>query len=331
MGRLSPVSYKKIVQTGLFEIYYGGSESNLLCSLSSFGFDTYFVSKFPQNELGDAAIRSLKSHGVNTKYIIHGGDRLGLYFCEKGASQRPSNVIYDRKNSSFANSLPGEYDWENILSDADLFHFTGITPALSESCKQSCISACKTAKKLGVKISCDLNYRSALWNAEEAGTCMSELLKYTDILIANEFHCSTLFGIDITAPTDDEDFNARRKFCLKIAEFMSKKFNIASIGMTIRYSASADDNLLSGMFYNNGNVSYSDTYRLHIVDRIGGGDSFGAGLIYGILSGLDDKTAVEFAAAACALKHTIEGDINEVDVAEVEALMNKHSTGFVNR
>lgn len=330
MGRLSPVGYKRFVQADQFEIVYGGGEANVAVSLANFGTESVFVTKLPDNDIGKAATRSLRAHGVDVSRIVTGGERVGLYYCEKGASQRPSKVIYDRKYSSISTAVPADFDWKRILDGATWFHFTGITPALSDSCAEICLDACRTAKALGVKVSCDLNFRKNLWTSEKAGRVMGELMPFVDLAIANEEDCEKVFGIK-AENTDITGGKLSHDGYREVAKKLSERFGIPSVAITLRGSISASDNNWAGMLYHGGEYFFSRSYALHIVDRVGGGDSFGAGLIYALQSGFDGKAAIEFAVAASALKHSIEGDMNEVTVAEVNALAGGDGSGRVQR
>ena len=253
-----------------------------------------------------------------------------MIYTERGASQRPSKVIYDRKHTAISESGPETFDWEAIFKDADWFHFTGITPALSDSVAEACLLACKTAKRLGVRISCDLNFRKKLWNSEKAGRVMSELLAYVDVLIANEEDVEKVLGI---CPANT-DVTAGRLDCsgyADVAQQLSRRFGMEYVATTLRKSISASDNDWSAMLYHNGNTVFSREYHIHIVNRVGGGDSFAAALIYAMLNGFDEQKTVEFAAAASCLKHTIEDDYNLVSVDEVMTLMNGDGSGRVQR
>lgn len=330
MMRLSPPGYERFIQAESFDVVYGGGEANVAVSLANYGLDSYFVTKVPEHEIGQSAVNSLRRFGVNTDYILRGGNRLGIYFLEIGASQRPSKVIYDRSGSSIAEAKPEEFDWNKILEGATWFHFTGITPALSDDAAAACLDALKTAKELGVTVSADLNYRKKLWTREKANKVMSELVQYVDVLIANEEDAEDVFGIrahgsDVTAGELDvsgyED----------VARQLVERFGFKKVAITLRESLSASDNNWSAMLYD-GNTAYlSRKYPIHIVDRVGGGDSFCGGLIYSLIEGKDCQSAVEFAVAASCLKHTIFGDFNLVSKDEVEKLAAGDSSGRVQR
>ncbi len=330
MMRLNPEGYLRFVQADKFEASYGGGEANVAVSLANYGMNAAFVSKVPAHEIGQSAVNELRRFGVDTSLMVRGGDRIGIYFAEKGASQRASKVIYDRANSAFALAKPEEFDWDAIFTGADWFHWTGITPALGGELPLICMEACKAAKERGVTISCDLNYRKKLWSREEAGETMSQLAPYVDVCIANEEDAKDVFGI--AAP--DTDLNAGKlshEGYIHVARQLSERFGFKKVAITLRGSISASDNDWAAMLYSNGEVFFSPTYRIHIVDRVGGGDSFGGGLIYALLSGYDDQKAINFAVAASCLKHSIEHDVNLMSVSEVEALANGNGSGRVQR
>lgn len=330
MLRLAPESYLRFVQSEKYEATFGGAEANVAVSLANYGVDAAFVTKLPSHEIGQAAVNSLRKYGVDTSKIVRGGDRVGIYYCEKGASQRPSKVIYDRAYSSIATAKQSDFDWESIFAGADWFHFTGITPALSEDVAAICLKAVQEAKKQGLTVSCDLNYRKKLWSKEQAGKTMSELCKYIDYCIANEEDAKDVFGIE----ADNSDIDGGkldRNGYISVAKKLAEKFGFKGVAITLRESKSANDNDWSGMFYDGQNAYFSKKYSMHIVDRVGGGDSFGGGLIYSLLSGFEPQKAIEFAVAASCLKHSIEGDYNLVSLAEVENLAGGNASGRVQR
>jgi len=330
MLRLSPPNYQRFVQCDSFDVYYAGGEANVSVSLANYGLDAAFVTKVPAHEIGQAAVNELRRFGVDTSMIVRGGERLGIYYCEKGASQRPSKVIYDRKYASVAAADPSEFDWEKIFAGCEWFHFTGITPALSDNCAAACLDAVKTAKKHGVKISCDLNYRKNLWSTEKAGKVMGELMKYVDLCIANEEDADKVFGIK--APNTDVGGGKLSHDGYKfVAAELSKRFGCEKVAITLRSSKSASENNWAGMLFDGKDYFFSKDYDVHIVDRVGGGDSFGGGLIYGMLTGMSSADALEFAVAASCLKHAVEGDFNHVSVAEVKALAGGDGSGRVQR
>ncbi|MBO8436488.1 MAG: sugar kinase [Spirochaetes bacterium] len=330
MLRLNPSGYLRIVQAENFEASYAGGEANVAVSLANYGEDAAFVSVIPDNLIGQSAVNSLRRWGVDTSLIKRSGDRLGIYFVEKGASQRASKVIYDRKYSAISLSTASDYDWKSIFKDADWFHFTGITPALSDSLASVCLEACKAAKEAGVTISCDLNYRKNLWSKEKAGEVMGALVPYVDVLIANEEDASDVFGIT-AENTDVESGSISTAGYEKVAAELSMRFGCKAVAITLRGSISANDNNWAGMLYSNGRSYLSKNYLIHIVDRVGGGDSFGGALIHALHSGYSEQEAIEFAVAASCLKQTIEQDFNHVSESEVKALMNGNGTGRVQR
>lgn len=331
MLRLSPPGYERIVQAKSFDIIFGGAEANVAVSLGNYGTDVAYVTKLPENPIGDACRNELRRYGVDVSGIVRGGDRLGVFYCEKGASMRPSNVIYDRAGSSIAMASPQDFDWEKLLEGAKWFHFTGITPALGDNVAAIVEAACKVASAHGVKISCDLNYRKKLWSREKAGQVMGRLMQYVDLLIANEEDAADVFGIAASG-TDIHGGHLSEEGYRQVAHKLIDRFALRQVAITLRESRSASDNGWSGLLYDaNGDCYLSRHYDIHIVDRVGGGDSFGAGLIYGMLNGMGPQDALEFAVAASALKQTVEGDFNMVGVKEVKAIMGGDGSGRVQR
>ena len=330
MLRLAPENYLRFVQSKKFEATFGGAEANVAVSLANYGVDVSFVSKLPEHEIGQMAVNSLREFGVDTSKIVRGGERVGIYYCEKGASQRPSKVIYDRAYAAIAMAKPSDFNWAKIFKGVDWFHFTGITPALSDNMAKICLTACKEAKKRGVKISCDLNFRKKLWSKEKAGKVMGELCNYIDICIANEEDAKDVFGIE-AENTDITTGKLNREGYISVAKQLTDRFGFEGVAITLRESLSANDNNWSGMLYTNGEAKFSKKYAMHIVDRVGGGDSFGAGLIYSLINGYDAQKAIEFAIAASCLKHSIEGDYNMVSIKEVETLAGGDASGRVQR
>lgn len=330
MLRLTPPNYLRFVQAESFDITYGGGEANVAVSLANYGENVYYVTKVPNNPIGQSAINHLRRYGVNTDYIIKGGERLGIYFNEIGASQRPSLVVYDRNHSSISKADPKEFDWKRILKDAKWFHFTGITPALSDNMAATCLDAVKNAREMGVTVSCDINYRKKLWSKEKAEVIMSELMNYVDIVIGNEEDAHDVFGISAgsTDVTKGELHEEGYKF---MANRLMERFNLKGTAITLRESYSAFDNGWSALYFDGKQYYKSKKYDIHIVDRVGGGDSFGSALIYALLNEYPPKDAVEFAAAASCLKHTIVGDFNHMSLEEVETLMKGDASGRVQR
>lgn len=329
MLRLAPEGYYRFVQADKYGATYGGGEANVAVSLAGFGADAAYVTKLPAHEIGQAGVNALRAAGVDTSLIVRGGTRVGIYFLEKGASQRPSKVIYDRAHSAIAEATEADFDWKKIFEGADWFHFTGITPALSSSVAAITLEACKAAKAAGIKVSCDLNYRKALWSRDKAREVMTALMPYVDVLIANEEDAGDVFGI--TSGGDVTGGEVTAEGYVKVARELIDRFGFGHVAITLRGSISANDNRWSGILMNKqGNVFKAKQYLIHIVDRVGGGDSFGAGLIYGLMN-YDEQKAVEFAVAASCLKQTIEGDFNYVTVEEVLRLAGGDGSGRIKR
>ena len=330
MLRLAPLGYDRFVQSKEFGVVYGGGEANVAVSLANYGKEAYFVSKLPKHEIGQSAVNELRKFNVKTDYIVRGGDRVGIYFCEKGTSQRPSKVIYDRAHSSIAEAKSGDFDWKTIFEGAEWFHFSGITPALSDECAALTLEAVKAAKEAGVTVSVDLNYRKKLWSREKAGKVMGEIVQFCDVVIANEEDASDVFGIH-AAETDITGGHLSDEGYKGVARQLTDRFGLKYVAITLRESFSATHNGWSAMLYDGKEFYKSKRYDIHITDRVGGGDSFGGGLIYGLTSGKSNQEALEFAVAASCLKHTIEGDFNLVSVDEVENLANGDASGRVQR
>ena len=330
MMRLNPEGYFRIVQADRFEASYAGGEANVAVSLAQYGEEASFVSKIPAHEVGQACVNSLRRYGVGTEHIIRGGDRLGIYFVEKGASQRASKVIYDRAGSAIALAKRTDFDWDAIFDGADWFHWTGITPALGGELPQICLDACRAAKEKGVTISCDLNYRKKLWTREAARETMEKLVPYVDVCIANEEDASDVFGIQ-AADTDIDSGQLSREGYISVAKQICERYGCKKTAITLRSSLSATINKWAGMFFDGTDAFFSKEYTIHIVDRVGGGDSFGGALIHALLQEWDPQTTIEFAVAASCLKHTIEQDFNLVSEAEVSALAGGSGSGRVQR
>jgi len=331
MLRLSTPGFSRFLQADRFDVNYGGGEANVAASLAQFGLDASYVSRFPKNEFGEAALKTLRGYGVNTEYVLRGGDRLGIYFLESGASQRPSKVIYDRAGAAIAEIKPGMVDWAKVFAGKTWFHITGITPALSASAAEASIEAVQAAKKAGLTVSCDLNYRKKLWTTEEAGATMSKLMAYVDVAIANEEDCHMVFGIHAEGSDVEAGVIDAHKY-QEVASKMIQRFpNLKKVAITLRESISASDNNWSAVLYDGKNFMQSRRYAIRIVDRVGGGDSFGAGLIFGMATGRSESDALEFAVAASCIKHTIPGDINVCTVSEVDALIKEGGSGRVQR
>lgn len=330
MLRLKPEGYLRFFQNDKMEATFGGGEANVAVSLANFGMDTAFVTKLPDHDIGESAVRSLAYFGVDTSKISRGGDRVGIYYLETGASQRPSKVIYDRAGSSIASAGKGDFDWEDIFNGAEWFHFTGITPALGENVAELCEEACAEAKKQGLTVSCDLNFRKKLWSSEEACRVMGTLMRYVDVCIANEEDAEKVFGIKAEG-TDVTGGKLNHDGYVSVARQLKERFGFKYVAVTLRTSISASDNKWAAILSAENDTYFSKQYDVRIVDRVGGGDSFGAGLIYGLYSGMKDKDALEFAVAASCLKHSIEGDFNRVSVDEVKTLAEGDGSGRVQR
>lgn len=330
MLRLAPEGYYRFVQAQSLGATYGGGEANVSVSLANFGLDAAFVTKLPKHDIGQAAVNKLREFGVDTSMITRGGDRVGIYFLEKGASQRPSKVIYDRAGSAIAKATAADFDWNKIFEGVEWFHFTGITPALGDNVAEICLEACKAAKAKGITVSCDLNYRKNLWSREKAGQVMEGLMKYVDVCIANEEDASDVFGIK-ASDTDVTTGKVNHEGYKDVAKQLADRFGFKKVAITLRGSISANDNNWAAMLYTDGQYYFSKNYLIHIVDRVGGGDSFGAGLIYSCISGFAPQETIEFAVAASCLKHTIEGDLNMVSVDEVKKLAGGDGSGRVQR
>lgn len=330
MVRIAPLGYERFFQSNNMEFTFGGGEANVAVSLANFGLDSTYVTKLPKHAIGQDAINSLRYFGVDTSNIVRGGDRVGIYYLEKGASQRGSICIYDRAHSAISEADPSEFDWNTIFDGADWFHFTGITPALGQNMVEACKQACIAAHDHGIKISCDLNYRAKLWSKEEARKAMMELCKYVDVCISNEEDAKDVFGIE-AENTDIIAGKLNLDGYKSVAKQLADKFGFEKVAITLRKSISANDNEWTGMLYDGADYYFSPSYRLFIVDRVGGGDSFGAGLIYAILNNKSSQDVINFAVAASALKHSIQGDFNRVTAIEVEKLMSGNASGRVQR
>ena len=333
MLRLSAPGFQRFTQATELEMRFGGGEANVAQSLANYGVDARYVTLLPKGPLGEACVRSLRASGVDTSRIVRTDGRIGIYFLEAGAVQRPSKVIYDRAHSCIAEAKAGDVDWRDAFEGADWFHWTGITPAISAGAAALCEEAVRTAKQMGLTISCDLNYRSKLWKwGKAASEVMPGLVEHADIAIGNEEDAEKVFGI--RAPHADVEaghVDAGDYRC--VAEELMKRFsNLKKVAITLRGSLSASHNTWGGVLYDGEALHVGPIYDItHIVDRVGGGDSFAAGLIYSLLAGKDDQAALDFAVAASCLKHTIPGDVNLSTVEEVEGLLEKGGSGRVQR
>lgn len=330
MLRLSPNGYNRFFQNDQLQATFGGSEANVAVSLANFKVNTTYVTKLPDNIIGYSAANSLRYFGVDISKIIYGGSRIGIYFLEKGASQRGSICIYDRMNSAIQEAQSFEFDWNSIFKNAEWFHLTGITPALGPNLVEICKEACKVAKSMGLQISCDLNYRRKLWTKNQAQQAMSELSNYIAVCIANEEDAKDIFGIE-AENTDIYSGKLDKNAYKSVACQLMKRFKFKRVAITLRASISASENNWAGMLYDGQDYYFSREYPLHIVDRVGGGDSFAAGLIYALLNKKTMQETIEFAVAASALKQSIEGDFNRVSIAEVEKLVAGDASGRVQR
>ncbi len=330
MLRLSPPGYNRFLQTPILETCFGGSEANVALSLACFGTDTAVITALPRNEIGDACINELRSFGTDTSFIVRGGERMGIYFLEKGAGLRAGKVIYDRKNSSFAASCSDDYDFGAAFENCGWFHFSGITPALGQNLSESVLAALKEAKKRKITVSCDLNYRSKLWSREEAGKVMTALMPYVDVLIANDGSVFDVFGLKADSSLY-ENGEPTDKALSVLSEMLIKKFSFSAVALTARESISASFNNWSAMLKDKDGVYYSSHYSVDIVDRVGAGDAFAAGLIYKMMNNAPGAEAIEFAAAAGALKHTVNGDYNRVSIEETERVCGGNTRALGQR
>ena len=330
MLRLSPAGNYRFVQSESFQIFPGGGEANVAVSLANYGHTACFVSKLPSHEIGQIAVNALRRYGVKTEYISRGGDRVGLYYAETGASMRPSKVIYDRAHSAIAEADISDFDFDKIMEDADWFHWSGITPAISDKAAEIVRVACEAAKRHGVTVSVDLNFRKKLWTSEKAISVMRPLMQYVDVCIGNEEDANMCLGYKPDADVEGGKTDAEGYY--EIFKGMMKEFGFKYVVSTLRESYSASHNGWKALIYDGKTFYESKHYDINpIVDRVGGGDSFSAGLIHGLLSYKDQAKALEFAVAASALKHTIPGDFNLVSTSEVESLAKGNANGRVQR
>ena len=332
MLRLKSPAHERLFQSPAFEATFGGGEANVAVALANYGLDSAFVTALPANAVGEAGVRELRSFGVDTTHISRKGDRVGIYFLEAGANQRPSLVVYDRSNSAIAQSVPGDFDWRQVFAGARWFHITGITPALSQSAADLSLESVRAAKELGLTVSCDFNYRGKLWKyGREAPEVMRELVRYVDVGIANEEDCQKSLGISSDADVESGEL-ARSTYERLSAAVLEEFPDMSTIAITLRESLSADRNGWAACLRDAGGFITSRRYEItDIVDRVGGGDSFASALIYGLNRYDDSGSALEFAVAASCLKHSIAGDFNRVSVSEVEKLMGGDTSGRVQR
>lgn len=330
MLRLSTPGHNRFVQSNNFDACYGGGEANVAVSLANYGHHACFVTKLPKHEIGQAALNSLRQYGVDTTYIARGGDRLGIYFLETGASMRPSKVIYDRAHSAIAEASADDFDFDKIMEGADWFHWSGITPAISDRAASLVMAACEAAKRHAVTVSVDLNFRKKLWTSEKAISIMRPLMHYVDVCIGNEEDAELCLGFKPDSNVEAGETNADDYKAIFVA--MAKEFGFKYVVSTLRESYSATHNGWKGMIYNGHDFYVSKRYDINpIIDRVGGGDSFAAGLIHGLLTSNSQEEALEFAVAASALKHTLPGDVNHVTIDEVLALAHGNANGRVQR
>jgi 2-dehydro-3-deoxygluconokinase len=332
MLRLKSPGHERLFQSPVLEATFGGGEANVAVSLANYGIPSAFVTAVPANDLGEAAVAEVRRFGVDTRFVRRQGERLGIYFLEAGSNQRPSKVTYDRAHSSIATAQPGDFDWDGIFEGAEWFHITGITPALSEAGAELALEAVRQARAKQLQVSCDYNYRKNLWQyGKSAPEVMRELVKHVTVGIANEEDCQKALGIELEVDVHSGELD-REKYSALALRVLDAFPNLEKQAITLRESHSADRNGWSACLHNGSDFFLSRHYELtDIVDRVGGGDSFAGGLIYGLLAYGDDQRALEFATAASALKHTIAGDFNRVSVKEVEALMKGEASGRVQR
>ncbi len=328
--RMSAPGFNRFLQTDSYLTTYTGAEANICVFLSLNGVEAEFLTKLPVNDIAECSLAALHKYGVRTDNVLRGGDRIGLYYIERGASQRPSKLVYDRKYSSIAMAQPEEFDWDALLEGVDLFTFSGITPALGGALPRICQDACEAAKIKGIPVVADLNYRGNLWTPTEARIVMRELAPYVDVLVGNEDDADKCLGIK-PKNTDVTKGNLNKEGYLEVAREISETFGCKTVAFTLRTSFSASDNGWAGMLFQGGEAYFSKEYRIHLVDRVGGGDSFTSGLIYSLIHHYDAQKSIDFAVAASCLKQTIEMDFNLSTVAEIERLANGDASGRVQR
>lgn len=333
MLRLSTPGFTRFVQSQNFDVTFGGGEANVAVSLSNYGLDSYFVTKLPKHEIGQSAVNHLRRFGVQDDYIIRGGDRIGIYYLETGASQRASKVIYDRANSAISQMKKDEIDWSKVFQNAKWFHWTGITPALGKNAQECLALACEKAKEAGAIISCDLNFRAKMWSEAEAQSVMKPLMKFVDVCIANEEDAEKSLGLK-AEKTNIEAGKLDENSYFNVAKRLKEIYRFKTVAITLRESFSASKNGWSALLLDDKDCKTpyrSHRYEIEIVDRVGGGDAFASGLIYGLLTKTNSKDALEFAVAASCLKHSIPGDFNLVGLDEVEKLVKNGGSGRVER
>ena len=330
MLRLATPGYLRLSQSPVLEMTFGGGEANVAVSLALLGEEAAFITRLPKNDVAEACVQKIRGLGVDTRSILRGGDRMGIYFLESGASQRASTVTYDRAHSAISEIDPAELKWEKLLAGADWFHFTGITPALSASAAEATLEGARAARQLGLTVSCDLNFRKKLWTSEKANQVMSGMMEHVDICIANEEDAEKVFGIKATGAEVTEGKIDHSRY-VEVAKKLTERFKFKGVAITLRESFSASRNGWSALYYTGGKEHFSRRYDVQIVDRVGGGDSFAAGLIYALGKKKGPQDAIEFAVAASCLKHSVSGDFNLVKLSEVEALLAGDGSGRVQR
>lgn len=330
MGRLNPHGYLRIMQADEYELTFAGGEANVAVAVANFGTEAAFVTKMPKNDLTTRALRNLKGYGIDISRIVYGGERLGMYYVEKGASQRPSKVIYDRKFSSIATAKREDFDWDSILEGCTWFHFTGITPALGGELPEICMDAVLKCREKGITVSCDLNYRKTLWSPEQANVVMSKLMPYVDVCLANEEDSEKVFGISAN-DTDLIGGEISEDGYKIVARKLMDRFGFKKVAITLRGSISASDNTWAGMLYDGEEFYLSRSYKIHLVDRVGGGDSFGGGMVYALMNDYPPQEAIDFAVATSCLKQATEYDFSLSSVDDVKKLMGGDGSGRVQR
>ncbi|MCI7623039.1 MAG: sugar kinase [Clostridiales bacterium] len=330
MVRLSPPGYERFIQTDNYEVNYTGAEANVCVALAHMGMKTDFVTRLPDNDISRAGIAEMRKHGVGTDKIVFGGDRIGVFYLEKGAAQRPSKIVYDRKYTSVAMGESACYKWDEIFADGSWFHLTGITPALSKTIPGVCIDACRAAKEMGLTVSLDLNYRKNLWTPAEAFETIKQILPYVDVLMANEEDAEVVLGIKADGSDVMKGILSDEGY-VNVAKKIEKEYGIHTVAISMRRSISASDNDWGAMYYKDGEAYFSKRYIIHLVDRVGGGDSFAAGLIYGLMNEFDNQHIIEYATATSCLKQTMEMDFSLSTAAEIEKLVGGNASGRVER
>jgi 2-dehydro-3-deoxygluconokinase len=330
MLRLAPPGKLRLLQANSLDVTFAGGEANVAVALAMVGLDAAFVTKLPSNDIAQACINQLRGLGVDTRHIVRGGERMGLFFLEHGAAQRGGTVLYDRADSAISQVKSDDFNWDTLFATATWYHFTGITPALSDAAATAVLAAAKAAHAHGVTVSCDLNFRKKLWSSAKANQVMSSLMPFVDICIANEEDAENVFGIR-AADTDVTNGKLDHNRYVDVARQLTERFKFRSVAITLRESFSASRNGWSGLLYHDGQACFSRRYEMEIVDRVGGGDSFAGGLIYALSTGQKPQEAIDFAAAASCLKHSIMGDYNFAKLEEIKGLLSSGGGGRVQR